>query len=242
MPTAYWAGGNSIPLRRSEEQMAFGKWLVGGLIGGLIGAAIWVAIGYFAKAEVGYVAWGIGLLVGLGVRFAAASDDQDPSPAQGILAAVLALVTILGAKYVVVELLVNDAMATEMTALDVQFDENDMIVGYADEIVAAKSEAGEQLQWPEGKDVDVAEAESDYPPGIWPQAEEKWNALSEEEQKAKIEQESEALRALADALGDAFAGEATKEAFMDSFTPFDLLWFGLALYTAFSVGYGNEDD
>lgn len=221
--------------------MAFGRWLIGGLIGGLVGAAVWVAIGYYANAEVGYVAWGIGLLVGLGVRFAAASDGEEPSPVQGVLAAGIALVAILGAKYLVVDLLVNDVLDGDMALMADDVGANDMIVTYADVIVDEKVEAGEALKWPEGKSVEVAEAESDYPPGIWRQAEQRWNALGEEEQQAKIEQRKKELSEFGELLGDAFAREAKKQAFFASFTPFDLLWFGLALFTAFSVANGDEE-
>ena len=51
--------------------MNFLKWL----LAGFIGAAIGVGVGYFAEAKVGYIAWGIGLLAGIGVRVAANEDD-----------------------------------------------------------------------------------------------------------------------------------------------------------------------
>ena len=51
--------------------MSFLKWLAAGFIGAAIGGAVWVGVGYFAEAEVGYIAWGIGLLAGIGVRVAA---------------------------------------------------------------------------------------------------------------------------------------------------------------------------
>ncbi|MEM8680541.1 MAG: hypothetical protein AAGF97_14435, partial [Planctomycetota bacterium] len=38
--------------------------IIGAVIAGVIGALIWGAISYYAQVEVGYVAWGIGLLVG----------------------------------------------------------------------------------------------------------------------------------------------------------------------------------
>jgi hypothetical protein len=42
--------------------------LLGGAIGAVIGAAIWAAIAYFTNYEVGYVAWAVGGLVGLGAK------------------------------------------------------------------------------------------------------------------------------------------------------------------------------
>ena len=46
-----------------------------GFIGAAIGGGVWVGVGYFAEAEVGYIAWGIGLLAGIGVRVVANEDD-----------------------------------------------------------------------------------------------------------------------------------------------------------------------
>jgi hypothetical protein len=40
------------------------KMASGGAVAGLIGAAIWAAIGYFSGLEIGWIAWGIGMLVG----------------------------------------------------------------------------------------------------------------------------------------------------------------------------------
>lgn len=56
---------------------------IGGIIAGLIGAAIWTAIGYFLEAEVGYVAWGIGFHVGIGVAIGA---DEERGAGTGVLA------------------------------------------------------------------------------------------------------------------------------------------------------------
>ena len=223
--------------------MAFGRWLVGGIIGGLIGAIAWVAIGYFANAEVGIVAWGIGLLVGGGVRLGAATDDQDPSVGQGVLAAVLALVTILGAKYVVVEMLVDNTMG-EISSIQVDRDisDEDMILTNAYDILDEREEAGRKSKWPAGKTYENAESEADFPKDVWREASQKWNSLSSKEKREAISTRKEAVAQFAELLNDGLADEMKSSAFKDSFTFFDLLWFGLALYTAFNVGVGAEDD
>ena len=59
--------------------MAAIRWLVGGLIGGATGVVIWVLIGYFAHYEVGWIAWGVGFLTGLGVRYAAYLNGEEAS-------------------------------------------------------------------------------------------------------------------------------------------------------------------
>jgi hypothetical protein len=58
-----------------------------GLIAALVGAAIWAAVTYYTKYQIGYMAIGIGYLVGV-VMF---KFGHGRSPSFGVLAAVLAL-------------------------------------------------------------------------------------------------------------------------------------------------------
>ena len=69
--------------------------IIAASVGGGVGALIWGAIAYFAHVEVGYVAWGIGGLVGFCVRVAA--GDMDDTFA-GIIAAVGSVISILAGK------------------------------------------------------------------------------------------------------------------------------------------------
>jgi hypothetical protein len=108
-----------------------------------VGAAIWIAIGYFANYEVGWIAWGIGFLVGLGVR-TAADDDEGFSP--GMAAAAVAVATILIAKYAVVSLLVTD-MAGEFVNED-QIEADTMIASEADSIEEEWKQAGRTVEQP----------------------------------------------------------------------------------------------
>src|SRR5262245_18226819 len=41
--------------------------ILGGSVGGLLGAAIWVAVAFWGRYELGWIAWGIGGLAGMGV-------------------------------------------------------------------------------------------------------------------------------------------------------------------------------
>lgn len=86
------------------------KCVIGGLIGGVLGTAVWAAIAYFAHAEVGWIAWGIGFVVGFGVRFMSA-EEQGFMP--GMIAVVIAVVSVLAGKYAAVELAFRD-LAGEM--------------------------------------------------------------------------------------------------------------------------------
>ena len=80
-----------------------GKMIVGGLVGGLIGVAIWIAVG-MAGFEVGWIAWGIGALAGIGTRVFNETDS-----AMGALsAAVIAGLMVLLGKVVVYKVVVGD--------------------------------------------------------------------------------------------------------------------------------------
>ena len=90
--------------------MDFIKWFVGGLIGAAIGGAVWIAVGYFLEAEVGYIAWGIGLLAGIGVRAMAGNSEGAMCGIAGVLSAVG---VVLLSKYLVISLHVNALIAKE---------------------------------------------------------------------------------------------------------------------------------
>ncbi len=72
--------------------------LLGGLIGAIVGAIAWAVITAVTGYEVGYVAWGIGLLVGLGAKLAGGCGK----PA-GVACAVLALASIFAGKMLAVQ-------------------------------------------------------------------------------------------------------------------------------------------
>ena len=84
-------------------------WIVGGTLGGSVGAGIWAAVGYFSGFEVGWIAWGVGGLTGLGVG-AVASANGEADSASGFTASVIAILSVLAGKYLVVHLLVDQVI------------------------------------------------------------------------------------------------------------------------------------
>lgn len=209
------------------------RWLIGGLIGAAIGAAIWVAVGHFTGYEVGWIAWGVGFLAGLGVR-ATAGNQQGAGP--GATAVGMAVLAIVLAKYAVIVLAVNQALP-DLAALPAD-DPNFVIAGYADELVAQREAAGEQLKWPPGAKLAETPIEQSYPPNIWAAASRRWQALPPDEQQTAMRQR----RAVFAGKLEEFKGAITDQAFQESFTAFDLLWFGLAALTAFRLGSGATDE
>ena len=212
--------------------MDFIKWVIGGTIGAAIGGAIWIAVGYYLEAEVGYIAWAIGLLAGIGVRVMA---DQDEGIMSGIAGIFSATMVILASKYVVVSMFVNSALADGFSN---DVDSTDIIVSFADTIAEEQEAAGKKLAWPPGMTYEEATEKDDYPKDIWAQAEKQFNEMSAEEKQQLVDQRQEAMRQFSEVMGDSIK----EAAFKDSFAPFDFLWFGLAAMTAFRVSSGASDD
>ena len=223
--------------------MSIGKAIVGGVIGGVIGAAAWAAVGYFTNRELGLLAWGVGGLVGLGVRLGA-RDNLGLVP--GLAAAAIAVAAILAGKFVMIEVVfrqVESAAADAGKPMVVTMPTDDeMIASFADAIAEEKEAAGQTLPWPEGMSLDEAMEEPDYPPGLWKDAKVRWDALPPADRETRRVQAFEYYKAEWASMRSA----SRSEGFIDTFSLWDLIWFGLATMTAFSMGArdgnGGGDD
>ncbi len=218
------------------------KMAIGGAVAGLIGAAIWAAIGYFSGLEIGWIAWGIGMLVGIGVRVVGSqevaafdkvqkrmvrSTEGAAGPVAGMVAAVLAVVSVLAGKYALVHLF----LSAPATSIEDYLEDDTMISSIADQIVIDHESGGRPVSWPAGVTAEEVYERADYPPEIWTEAESRWNAIPPEEKE-------NLKKAQAELIGAAFENMegAQSSMFLASFGAFDLLWFGLAAVTAFRLG------
>ncbi len=211
-------------------------WAIGGCAGGAIGAAIWITIVVATDREIGWVAWGVGALAGLGVGLVARSRAGMFS---GVMAVIIAIAALGIAKYGVVSIVVDRAVATEIKEIEglVLTDEiaTSMV---ADELCAAEESRGVKLAWPQGSSADDATTKEEYPPGIWDKAAAQWKAATEPwREEFKTAQ-------IAKMKADMNAGlsEFKSEVFKQTFSPFDLLWAALAIASAFKLGAGFSSD
>jgi len=112
------------------------KVLTGAVVGAVVGAVIWGAITALTGYEVGYVAWGIGLLVG-GLARAAGGSGQTT----GLACVVLALASIFAGKLLAVKLAapewIREAAAEE---LDLTRDYYDVLMTDSEEFAKLQSE------------------------------------------------------------------------------------------------------
>lgn len=194
---------------------------------GVAGALAWAAVAYFVNLEVGYLAWGIGLLVGYAVLLA-----EGRGPIAGAAAAAITIVSLLAGKYLSVELLVQKEMAA------VQPVNEELVVSYvADEVVADYESAGKPVAWPVGVDPGDASTEADYPADVWSEATNRWAAMPEDERQSRTQFAQQQL----DQFVAVFANQARQDGFFATFSAFDFLFFGLGVVTAFRLPSSAED-
>ena len=72
-----------------EQNLGLG--ILGGVVGGLIGAVVWAAVTYFTEYQIGWLALGVGFLVGFGVSSLGRGIDK----VFGIAGGIIALVSVL---------------------------------------------------------------------------------------------------------------------------------------------------
>lgn len=206
--------------------------LIAGVVAGVIGAIVWASIAYFANAELGIIAWGIGALVGIAVAVACKGEADS---ATGGIAALIAIVAILGGKWGAVHMTVGKFASEMQSTVIASINDDDAKLHIASELVTEYTSEGKTLKWPAGKDADSAEALTDYPKDIVADVASRWKAM----EPAQQEDFKKHLRESMAAELASFASSIEGSAFKQSFSPYDILWFILALLSAFRIGSGN---
>jgi hypothetical protein len=95
------AAAGARALRGTAE---FGRPLLFGMAGGVIGAVVWAAVAYGLGLQRGWIAIGVGALVGFGVRLGGGCY-----PVHGLLAAGIAVVAICAGKVAAVNLVIRNS-------------------------------------------------------------------------------------------------------------------------------------
>jgi hypothetical protein len=197
----------------------------GGIVGGTVGAAIWAAIIYFTNYEVGYIAILIGILVGYCVKLGA-GISQGLIP--GLIAATLAIVSVAGGKYAAATIQAHDAV-NEMNFVV----SADMVkMRQASLLAEEKVKSGEAIKWLNGKTEETVESLGDYPEEIEKEVAAKWEALDDARRESQIAQHQKEF----ELMKETFHTAIRDQTFLASFSPYDLLFFGLATYAAFQLG------
>ena len=112
-------------------------------------------------------------------------------------------------------------------------DDDELVVSYlADEVVAEFEAAGKPVDWPEDIVVATASAEADYPSDVWAEALARWDAQSADEREAYRAE----LKRNVEANAELFRATIASVGFTQTFGMMDVIFFGLAILTAFKVG------
>lgn len=198
-----------------------GRAVVAGLLAAVVGGAAWALIVLVTGYEVGYVAWGVGLLVG----FAMARTTGIRSKRLGMVAATLAVLGLLVGKYLIIEVSLGSGLASE-----VQKDPQLMMQAALYQLETTSS-LPESVQ----SGLDGLAEEDTLPDDLW----------AEMMAAAAIHLDSlddAGREALAEDFSIAVAGGLTAaDKWSSAFSGFDLLWFFLAVSTAWGMMRGKHE-
>lgn len=202
--------------------------LIGGVVAGAAGAAIWAVIAYFANMEIGWIAWGIGLAVGVGVAVGNRGEGSVPA---GVLAALLAAASVVVGKYATVQLMLpNEAeiVSSSVAALD----DPELLLSYvADDVVREFAADGRPVRWPAGGDSLQPTKAADYPADVWAQAQVRWGGMTPD---ARAGYRADLEASIAASVAE-FRDAVAQAGFLSAFGLLDIVFFGLAILTAFKI-------
>ena len=207
------------PPRRSPPPSTGAPALIAGAIAALVGAGIWTAVTAATKTEFGWIAWGVGGLVG----FVMSKVTTERSVKLGILAAVLAAAGLAIGKVATVRVLVP-ALSREFVL------DNEIVMAQA---FAEDMRAGDRFSAQLALDLARYKATDTLPPAL--QA----RMLDEAQTHMANASQAERERVAATFMTGLVGGEGITSQFAASLSMFDLLFFGLAIATAFKFMRGD---
>lgn len=150
--------------------------LFAGAVAGVLCAGVWSAIAYYMRVEIGWLALLVGVVVGGATRAGAKEEDV------GVLSATLAAVSILLGKLLCAAFLASHLVGQFMNSAAVFTDEA-LISGLADQVVLEFDRDRRDYTFPNGVDPADASQREDYPREVWRVAQERWEAMTEQEQE-----------------------------------------------------------
>lgn len=211
--------------------------IIAGVAAGAVGAAAWAAIGFYFGVNLGLVAWGIGLLVGVAIAMTGASGRLP-----GVAAVLISIVAVLAGKYGTFELAaerVHRVNQADIAQLDVG--DRGVLATRLRQLAEQRMEAGEELAWPDGMSLDDANDLADYPPDLREEVEKEWSAKTESEREELRERHREDVEETMAIMRGGFRG-IQRAAFFSSFGFRDMLYLGAAVFTAWWIAGRRDDD
>lgn len=202
--------------------MLFLRGLSGAILGGFIGMMLWFYLIKWTGYEIGYAAWGVGLLAGLGARVL----GKQGSTMLGVVCGLCALVAILGGEFLAAKSFADkeiDDMADEAYRARLAYAQS-----------ASKAQTDEEVRALLANENEVEAAE-----------------VTAEEIKDFRENELQELRDLANGKPSKVEYEAQFKKIKDSFIyqllvlkesvgAFTLLWLFLGIASAYKLGADSD--
>jgi hypothetical protein len=218
-PVKVYGGGASRPTapKRASPVLA-------GILFGIPAAVVWTLIVYFTGYEIGWVAWGVGALIG----FAVAKSAHEPNASLGPTAAALAAGSLILAKVLIVEFAAPAAVAQEALK--------------SNEAVAAMFLVDMRIHKSFSPELQATIEQVDGRPGT-PSEEQRFQLEQRVESEARARaadatkaERERVVRAGVDRMLDEIGFFGTLKL---AFGLWDVLWFGLAISSAFKVAQGG---
>ena len=201
--------------------------IVGGCVGGAIGASIWAAIAFYGQIRLGLLAWAVGGLVGVGVNV---GSRDTGGVVYGMIAAVLAVGSVVGGHYITATLLVDQYL--EM--LEPEDVSEEMAMGTVVwDVIAEWVERGDDVPWArKWKSWELAEWPEDFSRVIIAETQVRWDSMEFDEQVAIRTEIASVTRANSefiehDLLETSFVSLVLQ--------PLNIIYLTLALGTAYIV-------
>lgn len=207
-------------------------WILGGSIGGIVGAAIWAIIAATTGLEIGWIAWGVGGLVGLGVALGARGNGNVMS---GLVAVVIAFLAICSGKYMTWYIVLDSGLEQQA---EIEWTDSDIREMIADEIIYDMKNQGHPVTW-ERPGIEHYEAvwPRDYPRYVIDRANTRFDAMTASDRETYVQNRHSEMRTWIEENRDTLA----EIGFMSSWGMFDIIFVLLAIATAYKVGATESD-
>lgn len=212
-------GGQSAGPRKKASPV------LAGVLVGIPAAVLWVLIVYVTGYEIGWVAWGVGALIGLAV----AKSAHEPNASLGPTAAALAVASLILAKVLIVEFAAPAILKREFLK-----NREATAALFLVDMRIRKSFSPELQATIEGLDGRPGTLSDEQSYQLEQQVESEAMARAAAATPAERERVVRtSVGGMLDAMG--FFGTLKK-----TFTFWDVLWFGLAISSAFKVAQGGS--
>ncbi|MCA9295800.1 MAG: hypothetical protein KC983_04770 [Phycisphaerales bacterium] len=221
--------------------------ILGGVIAGAIGAAVWAGIAIGTGYEIGWIAWGIGALVGFGVLVGGKGQAGGMG---AVIAILLAVLSIMVGKYATVHMAVSELIAKGSSseyAQEIRDSMNspegaELLTSYVADSVAEEWEGeGRAVNWPAGIDPYTGVTKDEYPPDVWLEAASRLRSMNPMERRELEQYAFEDAMAGLEMIPAVDRQLLTMDIFRSTFGLMDILFFGLAILTAGKLGASEND-